>query len=109
MLWSNSDKCNRIDRGATLSSMTLSARMLTRNVRIVAIVAMASWLASVPICAQEAPSVQEQLVEQKAKNDVLRARIAKLEEVLKSEVCTNPEAEKLIDETTPPVTTAPQQ
>ena len=66
--------------------------------------ALALWLAPAPLTAEEAKTVQQQLEEQKAGNEALRARIAKLEEVLKSDVCANPEAAKLLGEegATPP-------
>lgn len=66
--------------------------------------ALALWLAPALLTAEEAKTVQQQLEEQKAKNEALRARIAKLEEVLKSDVCANPEAAKLLGEegTVPP-------
>jgi cell division protein FtsB len=41
-------------------------------------------------------ALQQQLDAQNAKNDALRARIAKLEEMLKTDVCNNPEAEALL-------------
>lgn len=60
--------------------------------------ALALWLAPALLTAEEAKTVQQQLEEQKAKNEALRARIAKLEEVLKSDVCANPEAATLLGE-----------
>lgn len=68
------------------------------------VAALALCLAPGLVDAQEAKTVQQQLEEQKAKNEALRARIAKLEEVLKSDVCANPEAAKLLGEegTAPP-------
>ena len=49
-------------------------------------------------------ALQQQLDAQNAKNDALRARIAKLEEMLKTDVCNNPEAEALLkaEQQTPP-------
>ena len=49
-------------------------------------------------------ALQQQLDAQNAKNDALRARIAKLEEILKTDVCNNPEAEALLkaEQQTPP-------
>ena len=64
--------------------------------------ALALWLAPAPLTAEEAKTVQQQLEEQKATNEALRARIAKLEEVLKSDVCANPEAAKLLGEDAAP-------
>ncbi|MGH8627545.1 MAG: hypothetical protein ACREYC_20520 [Gammaproteobacteria bacterium] len=60
--------------------------------------ALALWLAPGLLPAQDAKTVQQQLEEQKATNEALRARIAKLEEVLKSDVCANPEAATLLGE-----------
>lgn len=55
-------------------------------------------LTPLPGRSQEAKSLQDQLAEQQAANEALRSRITKLEEVLKSDVCTNPEAEKLLEQ-----------
>ena len=41
-------------------------------------------------------ALQQQLDAQNAKNDALRARIAKLEEILKTDVCNNHDAEALL-------------
>lgn len=60
--------------------------------------ALALWLAPALLTAEDAKTVQQQLEEQKAKNEALRARIAKLEAVLKSDVCANPEAATLLGE-----------
>ncbi|MFO1153252.1 MAG: hypothetical protein U1E42_06255 [Rhodospirillales bacterium] len=49
--------------------------------------------------AATAPSreaLQQQLDAQNARNETLRQRIAKLEEMLKTDVCNNPEAEALL-------------
>ncbi len=43
-----------------------------------------------------ADGLQQQLDAQKAKNDSLRTRIAKIEEVLKTDVCRNSDAEALL-------------
>lgn len=54
---------------------------------------------AVPPAAAPAPTreaLQQQLDAQNARNDQLRQRIAKLEEVLKTDVCNNPEAEALL-------------
>lgn len=50
--------------------------------------------AAAPAPTREA--LQQQLDAQNARNDQLRQRIAKLEEVLKTDVCNNPEAEALL-------------
>lgn len=52
-----------------------------------------------PPAAAPAPmreALQQQLDVQNTRNDQLRQRIAKLEEVLKTDVCNNPEAEALL-------------
>jgi hypothetical protein len=52
-----------------------------------------------PPASAAAPSreaLQQQLDAQNAKNEALRQRIAKLEEILKTDVCNNPEAEALL-------------
>ncbi len=49
-----------------------------------------------PAAAPTREALQQQLDAQNAKNEALRQRIAKLEEMLKTDVCTNPEAEALL-------------
>ena len=49
--------------------------------------------AASPAPAPSREALQQQLDAQNAKNEQLRQRIAKLEEVLKTDVCNNPEAE----------------
>lgn len=60
-----------------------------------------AWLGYTPVLAQEqtdqAASLEEQLAAQQAKNEALQRRIASLEAVLKTDVCQNPEAQKLVD------------
>ncbi len=57
-------------------------------------------LVSLPAQTQTSPelatSLEEQLAAQQAKNETLRRRIAALEEVLKTDVCKNPDAAKLL-------------
>lgn len=48
--------------------------------------------------AEEAVALQQQIETQKAVNEALRAKIAKFEQVLKTDVCSNPEAAKLLEE-----------
>jgi hypothetical protein len=69
------------------------------------------WLAAVAVLflgpkiawAQEARlGLEQQLQEQKAKNDALRARIAELEKLLATDVCNNPEAAAAIRESAAP-------
>lgn len=52
--------------------------------------------AASPGPAPSREALQQQLEAQNAKNEQLRQRIAKLEEVLKTDVCNNPEAEALL-------------
>lgn len=52
--------------------------------------------APAPAAAPTREALQQQLDAQNARNDQLRQRIAKLEEVLKTDVCSNPEAEALL-------------
>lgn len=53
---------------------------------------------AVCMAAEEAPDIQKQIEQQKAENEALRAKIAKFEQVLKTDVCSNPEAAKLLEE-----------
>lgn len=48
--------------------------------------------------AEQKASLEQQLAEQQARNDELRQRIAKLEEVLATDVCTNPEAAAVLQQ-----------
>ncbi len=52
--------------------------------------------APAPAAAPSREALQQQLDAQNAKNEALRQRIAKLEEMLKTDVCNNPEAEALL-------------
>lgn len=69
-----------------------------RDMSRVAVMAMLATMVSGGIAAQEAPDLQQQIERQKAENEALRAKIAKFEQVLKTDVCTNPEAGKLLEE-----------
>ena len=51
---------------------------------------------------EERLSLEQQLQEQTAKNDALRARIAELEKLLTTDVCNNPEAAAAIQESAAP-------
>lgn len=86
-----------VRQAATVNRLMVS-KTSGKPTRYHAVGALALWLAPGLLPAQEAKTVQQQLEEQKAKNEALRARIAKLEEVLKSDVCANPEAAKLLGE-----------
>ena len=59
------------------------------------LVAMAAPTFAQPM-SDESASLEEKLAEQQAKNQDLRRRIAALEEVLKTDVCRNPEAAKAL-------------
>lgn len=48
--------------------------------------------------AEQKASLEQQLAEQQARNEALRQRIAKLEEVLATDVCTNPEAAAVLQQ-----------
>lgn len=50
-------------------------------------------------------ALEQQLKEQESLNAALKERIAKLEAVLKTDVCTNPEAEALLNAPPPAATT----
>jgi hypothetical protein len=52
--------------------------------------------ATPPAAAPSREALQQQLDAQNARNEALRQRIAKLEEMLKTDVCNNPEAEALL-------------
>jgi cell division protein FtsB len=62
--------------------------------------------------AQEASELQAQIERQRAENQALKDRIEQFERVLKTDVCKNPEAAKLLDEeppaAPPPEPAAPQ-
>jgi cell division protein FtsB len=65
----------------------------------VASLAVLLGLAVAPVAAQESrEQLEQQLKEQQAKNEALKERIAKLEAVLKTDVCTNPEAEAILNQ-----------
>lgn len=85
-------------RAATVKRLIVSKASGKTARYNVAAGALALWLAPALLAAQESKTVQQQLEEQKAKNEALRARVAKLEEVLKSDVCANPEAANLLGE-----------
>ena len=56
----------------------------------------ASSSAPTPATVPTREELQQQLDAQNAKNETLRQHIAKLEAVLKTDVCNNPEAEALL-------------
>ncbi|MBM4201367.1 MAG: hypothetical protein FJ189_08780 [Gammaproteobacteria bacterium] len=51
--------------------------------------------------AQEASELQAQIERQRTENQALKDRIEQFERVLKTDVCKNPEAAKLLDEEPP--------
>ena len=51
---------------------------------------------------EERLGLEQQLQEQQAKNEALRARIAELEKLLATDVCNNPEAATAIQESAAP-------
>lgn len=57
--------------------------------------------ASDPVAAEKA-SLEQQLAEQQARNEALRQRITKLEQVLSTDVCNNPEAAAILKESVAP-------
>lgn len=65
----------------------------------VVIFAAALGLGVAPGLAQESrEQLEQQLKEQQARNEALKERIAKLEAVLKTDVCNNPEAEAILNQ-----------
>ena len=70
-----------------------------------AVVAILGAGLPVPAAAQTAREVvQQQLKEQEARNEALKQRIEKLEAILKTDICANPEAaELLLKETQAPL------
>jgi hypothetical protein len=50
-----------------------------------------------PVSAEDAEDIQKKIQAQRAENEQLKAKIAKLEQVLKTDVCANPEAAKLLE------------
>jgi hypothetical protein len=51
--------------------------------------------------AQEASELQAQIERQRSENQALKNKIEQFERVLKTDVCKNPEAAKLLDEEPP--------
>jgi cell division protein FtsB len=51
--------------------------------------------------AQDASELQTQIEAQRAENQALKNKIEQFERVLKTDVCKNPEAAKLLDEEPP--------
>ena len=52
---------------------------------------------AVPVYAENAEEIQKKIEAQRAENEQLKAQIAKLEQVLKTDVCANPDAAKLLE------------
>lgn len=59
--------------------------------------------------AQDASELQAQIERQRAENQALKTRIEQFEQVLKTDVCKNPEAAKLLDEEPPAASPPPDQ
>lgn len=82
--------------------------MRLRNTLVAALLASAAAIAAHEVLAQEkltSEQLEQQLKEQESLNAALKDRIAKLEAVLKTDVCTNPEAEALLNAPPPAATT----
>lgn len=78
--------------------------MRWRNTLAAAVLAGAAATAANEVLAQEkltSAQLEQQLKEQESLNAALKDRIAKLEAVLKTDVCTNPEAEALLNAPSP--------
>ncbi|MGI2323997.1 MULTISPECIES: hypothetical protein [unclassified Methylococcus] len=69
---------------------------MKKSIGYPAVLAMA-LLAGTGVAAQDGPSLQEQIEKQKAENEALKAKIARIEQVLKTDVCSNPEAARLLE------------
>ncbi|QJD30046.1 hypothetical protein [Methylococcus geothermalis] len=69
---------------------------MKKSTGLPAVLAMALF-AGTGVAAQDAPSLREQIEKQKAENEALKAKIARIEQVLKTDVCSNPEAAKLLE------------
>lgn len=69
---------------------------MKKSIGYPAVLAMALF-AGAGVAAQDGPSLQEQIEKQKAENEALKAKIARIEQVLKTDVCSNPEAAKLLE------------
>ncbi|QXP83113.1 hypothetical protein ABZN20_00155 [Methylococcus sp. ANG] len=69
---------------------------MTKRIWLPAVLATAFYGGS-GIAAEDAPSLQERIERQRAENEALKAKIARIEQVLKTDVCSNPEAAKLLE------------
>lgn len=81
--------------------------MRLRNTLVAALLASAAALLANEGLAQEKLTrehLEQQLKQQESLNAALKDRIAKLEAVLKTDVCTNPEAEALLNAPPPAAT-----
>ena len=73
--------------------------MRLRNILVASLLAGAAAMAANAVLAQEkltSEQLEQQLKQQESLNAALKDRIAKLEAVLKTDVCTHPEAEALL-------------
>jgi len=50
-----------------------------------------------PVFAENATDIQRQIEAQRTENEQLKEKIATIEKVLKTDVCSNPEAAKLLE------------
>ncbi|MEW6039201.1 MAG: hypothetical protein AB1648_13265 [Pseudomonadota bacterium] len=57
----------------------------------------AAFYGGLGVAAEGAPSLQEQIEKQRSENEALKAKIARIEQVLKTDVCSNPEAARLLE------------
>jgi hypothetical protein len=69
---------------------------MKQSIGLPAVLAMALF-AGAGVAAQDTPGLQAQIEKQKAENEALKAKIARIEQVLKTDVCSNPEAAKLLE------------
>ncbi|MDF9392544.1 MULTISPECIES: hypothetical protein [Methylococcus] len=69
---------------------------MTKRTWLPAVLA-AAFFGGSGMAAEDAPSLQEQIERQRAENETLKAKIARIEQVLKTDVCSNPEAAKLLE------------
>lgn len=79
-----------------------ATRTTTTSIATLAVAALMLILPAAPIHAQDdRASLEQQLAAQQARNEELRKRIADLERILATDVCTNPEAAAFVQEAPP--------
>jgi hypothetical protein len=69
---------------------------MMKRIGLPAILAM-TFYGGLSVAAEDASSLQEQIEKQRSENEVLKAKIARIEQVLKTDVCSNPDAAKLLE------------